>query len=138
MDEKRGLLLFVTHNPETVLVFDSTGKLMFSKPIVGGVRPRDDSQSIQIPGSPMTDDETSRIFPLGNDKYLVNIVRSDIAPDRKAMTSDLVYQILDGQFNLVGYASAEGIGSIFASDGEGGIYAVNGGRMLTIVKPHLQ
>jgi hypothetical protein len=86
----------------------------------------------------MTYDEASGIFPLGNDKYLVNIVRSDIAPDRKSMTSDLAYQILDGQFDLVGYASAEGIGSIFASDGQGGIYAVNSGRMLTIVKAQLQ
>jgi hypothetical protein len=83
MDEKRGLLRFVAHNPETVSVFDRTGKLMLSKPIAGGVRPRDDSQSIQILGLLMTDDETSGIFPLGNDKYLVNIVRSDIAPDRK-------------------------------------------------------
>jgi hypothetical protein len=83
MDEKRGLLRFVAHNPETVSVFDRTGKLMLSKPFAGGVRPRDDSQSIQILGLPMTDDETSGIFPLGNDKYLVNIVRSDIAPDRK-------------------------------------------------------
>jgi hypothetical protein len=54
------------------------------------------------------------------------------------MARDLAYQILDDQFDLVGYASAERIGSIFASDGEGGIYAVNGGRMLTIVKAHLQ
>jgi hypothetical protein len=32
-----------------------------------------------------------------------------------------------------------GIENVYpTSDGEGGIYAVNGGRMLTIVKAHLQ
>src|SRR5208282_728403 len=52
MDEKSGLLLFVTRNPEIVSAFDGNGKLMFSKPIVGDVRQQDYGVTLDVPGAP--------------------------------------------------------------------------------------
>jgi len=138
VDDERGLLLFLTHNPETASVWDSSGKLVLSKLIASDIRPRDESQSFDIPGTPMSHDQALGIFPLGGGRYLVNVSREDIAADRKSMTAELHYQVLDGQLNSIGYASGDFIGVIHASDANGGIYSVNGGRKPRMVKAHLQ
>jgi hypothetical protein len=137
-DDERGLLLFLTHNPETVSVWDSTGKLLLSKPITSNIRPRDESQSSDIPGAPISHDQALGIFPLGGDRYLVNVSLEDVAPDRRSIMAQLRYQILDGRFNSIGYASGDFIGVIHASDSHGGIYSVNGGHRPRVVKAHLQ
>ncbi len=86
----------------------------------------------------MTSDRAFGIFRLSDDRYLVNINRVDIAEDRKSATSNLVYQILDGQFNVISHATPDQIGGIHGSDGQGNFYSFSGGRMLTIAKAHLQ
>ena len=138
MDAKGGVLLFLTGNPETISAFDGTGKLMVSKAVDGDVRRRDDSQSLQAPGAPMTHDRAAGIFRIGNDRYLVSVNRVDIAGDRKSATSGLIYQILDSQFNVIGHASSDEVGAVLASDGEGTVYSITGGSTLTVAKAHVR
>jgi hypothetical protein len=138
-DEKRGLLLFVTHNPEILSAFDITsGSSMFLKPIVGDVREQPAGQSLNIPGSPTVHDRASGIFRISDNRYLVNINRTDVAPDRKLATTDLFYQILDAQFNVVGHLASDEIGIIIGSNGHGGVYGINHSDTFTLVKAHLQ
>jgi hypothetical protein len=134
-DADRGLLIVATKNPEKISVYKPTGELVSSKVIEGGVRPKGAEGPEKIT---IRNDSADGIFVLG-DRYIVNIWREDLSPALGTIASHLEYQILDDHFNVLGYASAEGIGTVFATDAQGGIYGVGGwGQQLRVIKGHLQ
>jgi len=134
-DADKGLLIVVRKNPEKISVYKSTGELVSSKLIEGGVRPKGAEGPEKIT---IRNDSAEGIFVLGN-RYILNIWREDLSPALGTVASHLEYQILDDHFNVLGYASAEGIGTIFATDAAGAIYGVGGwGQQLRVIKGHLQ
>jgi hypothetical protein len=132
-DRKREQLIYITKNPEQILVYSGTGDLVSSKDVADAVRPK----GAQRQDSTTENDEAVGIFPAGN-RYIVNIWQEDLSPARGTVASHLRYQILDEQFRVIGYASAEGIGTIVAADDEGSVYAIAGGEKFSLVKAHLE
>ena len=135
LDVGKGLLILVRKNPEKIFVYKPTGELVSSRVIEGGVRPRGAEGPEKVT---IRNDSAEGIFALGN-RYIVNIWREDLSPALGTVASHLEYQILDDHFNVLGYAQGEGIGTILATDAQGGIYGLGGwGQPLRVIKGHLQ
>lgn len=131
-DQKRDQFLFVTNNPEHVLVYSRNGELLRFKTISDAIRPIDRRADDNFTGSY---DRVAGIFPIG-EGYVVNVVEEERS--QQAISSRLRYQFLNKDLEVVGYGSAEGIGTIVAADGEGTVYAIAGGKNFVVVKAHLE
>jgi hypothetical protein len=133
-DAKQDQLLFVTRNPEHVLVYSRNGELLRFKTIAGAVRPNAPQQDIFTFTGPY--DQAAGIFPIANG-YVVTVSRQDRSPH--AISGRLSYQFLDKDLNVTGYdESPQGIGTIVASDGNGTVYGIAGGENFRVLKGHLE
>jgi hypothetical protein len=132
-DRRRNLFIYIKNNPEQIFAYNLAGEMVLSKTIGSSDVPRDSV----LATSTQEISKVWGIFPTASG-YIVNLWQQDFSPTSGSVASHLRYQMLDEQFNVVGYAAAEGIGTIVATDEAGSVYGLAGGRSFTLSKAHLQ